>query len=116
MTLVLRNEKPPLQEDETGAIRVGSSRVLLEIVIRAFQDGASAESIVDSYPTLTLADTYGAIAKLAEGIAYYLKNKDAVEGYLNQREELAESVKQRVQAIQPNLSGIRSRLLSRRNS
>ena len=109
MSLVLKSQRPPLRKDETGAIRVGSSRVLLEIVIRAFQDGASAESIVDSYSTLTLADTYGAIA-------YYLKNKDSVEEYLNQREELAESVKRRIQAVQPDLSGIRSRLLSRRNS
>ena len=109
MSLVLKSQRPPLRKDETGAIRVGSSRVLLEIVIRAFQDGASAESIVDSYSNLTLADTYGAIA-------YYLKNKDSVEEYLNQREELAESVKRRIQAVQPDLSGIRSRLLSRRNS
>ena len=109
MTLVLKSEKPPLREDETGAIRVGNSRVLLEIVIRAFQDGASVESIVDSYSTLTLSDTYGAIA-------YYLRNKDAVEEYLNQREELAESVKQRLQSVQPDLSQIRSRLLSQRNS
>ena len=99
MTLVLKSEKPPLREDETGAIRVGNSRVLLEIVIRAFQDGASPESIVSQYSTLSLSDTYGAIA-------YYLKNKDAVETYLNQREELAESIKQRIEAIQPNLNKI----------
>ena len=30
MILVLKSEKPPLREDLTGAIRVGSSRVLLE--------------------------------------------------------------------------------------
>ena len=108
MTLVLKSEKPPLREDETGAIRVGNSRVLLEIVIRAFQDGASPESIVSQYSTLTLSDTYGAIA-------YYLKNKDSVEAYLNQREEFAEFLKQRLQAIQPDLSQIRSRLLSQRN-
>ena len=109
MTLVLRSEKPPLREDETGAIRVGNSRVLLEIVIRAFQDGASPESIVSQYSTLTLSDTYGAIA-------YYLKNKDSVETYLKQREQQAESVKQRLEAIQPDLNEIRSRLLSRRTS
>ena len=108
MTIVLKSEKPPLREDETGAIRVGNSRVLLEIVIRAFQDGASAESIVYSYSTLTLADAYGAIA-------YYLKNKDEIEEYLDKREEWAESVKQRLEAIQPDLSQIRSRLLSQRN-
>ena len=109
MTLVLKSEKPPLREDETGAIRVGNSRVLLEIVIRAFQDGMSPESIVNSYSTLTLADTYGAIA-------YYLKHQEAIEEYLDRREELAKSVKQRIEAIQPNLSQIHSRLLSQRNS
>ena len=109
MSLVLKSEKPPLQEDKTGAIRVGNSRVLLEIVIRAFQDGASPESIVSQYSTLTLSDAYGAIA-------YYLKNKETVEEYLDKREELAESVKQRLQVIQPDLSQIRSRLLAQQNS
>jgi hypothetical protein len=37
MSLALEHETPPLREDETGAIRVGSSRVLLDVVIRAFQ-------------------------------------------------------------------------------
>ena len=108
MEIVFKSEKPPLRKDETGAIRVGNSRVLLEIVIQAFKDGASPESIVSQYSTLTLSDTYGAIA-------YYLKNQDAVEAYLNQREKLAESVKQRLETIQPDLSQIRSRLLSQRN-
>ncbi len=108
MTLVLKSEKPPLREDESGAIRVGNSRVLLEIVIRAFQNGASPESIVSQYSTLSLSHTYGAIA-------YYLKNKDSVEAYLNQREQLAESVRQRIEAIQPDLGQIRSRLLSQQD-
>jgi uncharacterized protein (DUF433 family) len=49
MSLALQQEIPPLQEDATGAMRVGNSRVLLETVIRAFQDGASPESIVHRY-------------------------------------------------------------------
>ena len=52
MNLVLEVEAPPFREDATGAIRVGNSRVLLELVIRAFQDGASPESIVQRYSTL----------------------------------------------------------------
>ena len=84
---------------------MGNSRVLLEIVIRAFQDGASPESIVSQYSTLTLSNAYGAIA-------YHLKNQETVEEYLDKREELAKSVKQRIEAIQPDLSQIRSRLLS----
>ena len=61
MTLILKSEKPPLREDKTGAIRVGNSRVLLEMVIHAFQDGESPEEIVDNYSTLTLSDVYGAM-------------------------------------------------------
>ena len=104
----MKREKPPLREDETGAIRVGNSRVLLEMVIHAFQDGASPETIADNYSTLTLSDVYSTIA-------YYLRHQDSVEEYLNQREQLAESVKQRINAIQPDLSHIRSRLLSQKN-
>jgi uncharacterized protein (DUF433 family) len=105
MSLVLERETPPLREDETGAIRVGNSRVLLETVIRAFQDGASPESIVHRYSTLSLSDVYNTIG-------YYLRHQDSVEAYLNQREELAESLRQRLSSIQPDLNLIRTRLLS----
>jgi uncharacterized protein (DUF433 family) len=107
MSLVLERETPPLHEDETGAIRVGNSRVLLELVIRAFQDGTSPESIVYRYPTLLLSDVHSTIG-------YYLRHQNVVEAYLHQREQLAESVKQRLSSIQPDLSLIRSRLLSRK--
>jgi uncharacterized protein (DUF433 family) len=108
MNLILERERPPLHEDETGAVRVGNSRVLLETVIRAFQDGASPESIVNRYSTLSLSDVYNTIG-------YYLRHKDAVEAYLSQREQLAESVQQRLSSIQPDLSFIRARLISQQN-
>ena len=108
MNLVLERQKPPLREDETGAVRVGNSRVLLETVIRAFQDGASPESIVHRYSTLSLSDVYNTIG-------YYLRHQDAIEAYLSHREQLAESVQQRLSRIQPDLSVIRARLLSQRN-
>ena len=41
MNLALERELPPLRQEENGAIRVGKSRVLLELVIQAFQDGAT---------------------------------------------------------------------------
>jgi uncharacterized protein (DUF433 family) len=109
MNLVLEREAPPLNEDESGAVRVGNSRVLLETVIRAFQDGASPESIVHRYATLSLSDVYNTIG-------YYLRHQDAVEAYLSQREQLAESVRERLSSVQPDLSLIRARLLSQRNS
>jgi uncharacterized protein (DUF433 family) len=106
MSFVLEREAPPLHEDPTGAIRVGSSRVLLETVIRAFQDGASPESIVHRYSSLALSDVYNVIG-------YYLRHQDAIEEYLQQREQLAESVQRKLSEIQPDLNGIRSRLLAR---
>lgn len=109
MNIVLERDTLPLVSDEMGAIRVGKSRVLLEIVIRAFQDGASPESIVQRYSTLSLSDVYSTIG-------YYLRHQDTVGDYLNQREKLAESVQQRLSHIQPDLSLIRSRLLSKKQS
>lgn len=105
MSLVLQQEAPPLREDGSGAIRVGNSRVLLELVIRAFQDGASPEAIVQRYSTLTLSEVYTTIG-------YYLRHQQVIESYLSQREQLAEAVHQRLSAIQPDLSLIRSRLLA----
>ncbi len=75
MSLALKRETPPLREDEIGAIRIGSSKVLLETVIRAFQDGAPPESIVHRYSTLSLSDIYNTIG-------YYLRYRDAVEAHL----------------------------------
>ena len=40
------------------------SRVSLESVIYEFLDGASPESIVDDFPTLTLEKVYGAITSI----------------------------------------------------
>jgi uncharacterized protein (DUF433 family) len=105
VSLVLEYESPPLREDESGAIRIGDSRVLLELVIRAFQDGASPETIVQRYSTLSLSDVYITIG-------YYLRHQQELQSYLNEREQLAESVRQRFSEIQPDLSLIRSRLLA----
>lgn len=109
MSLILDKESVPLHRDATGAIRVGNSRVLLEIVIRAFQAGASAETIVQRYSSLSLSDVYMTIG-------YYLRHQKAVEAYLDQREQLAEAVHQRLSGIQPDLSLIRSRLLAQQQT
>jgi len=46
----------PLWEDPPGVFRVGKTRVLLELVVHAFQRGESPESIVRTYRTLQLSD------------------------------------------------------------
>ena len=78
-------------------------------MIRSFQDGASPESIVHRYSILLLSDVYSTIG-------YYLRHRDVMEIYLNQREQLADSVEQRLSCDQPDLRLIRSRLLSQQQS
>ena len=107
MSFVLELEKPPFTTDNTGAVRVGNSRVLLELVVRAFQDGAFPETIVQRYPTLSLSDVYSTIA-------YCLRHPDTIETYLKSRDGIAVSVAQRLSEIQPDLQLIRSRLLAQR--
>ena len=107
MAFTTQAEAPPLREDASGALRVGDSRVLLELVIRAFQDGATPETIVQRYSTLALPDVYAVIA-------YYLRHRGEVEEYLVQREQKAEEVRQRIANQQGDLSEIRARLLAKR--
>ena len=68
MTFIVHADVPPVREDSAGALRVGDSRVLLELVIRAFQDGATPETIVQRHSPLTLSDVYAVIA-------YYLRHR-----------------------------------------
>ena len=68
MALTIQTDPVPLRVDEHGVIRVGDSQVLLDIVIREFNNGAEPEAIAHGYPTLNLADVYGVIA-------YYLRHR-----------------------------------------
>jgi uncharacterized protein (DUF433 family) len=105
MNMPLITEAPPLNADADGALRVGGTRVLLEIVIRAFQDGATAETIVQRYPSLALSDVYSTIG-------YYLRHATEVNAYLADREQQAVTVQTRVTAAQPQMQVIRDRLLA----
>lgn len=104
MGLTLQTEAPPLREDATGALRVGDSQVLLELVVRAFQDGATPEAIVQRYSTLSLPDVYAVVA-------YFLNHAKEIDDYLAMREQQAEEVQHRISTRQGDLTEIRSRLL-----
>jgi uncharacterized protein (DUF433 family) len=107
MSFTPQVEAPPITDDGTGGLRVGGSRVLLEMVIGAFEDGATAETIVQLYPSVTLADVYAVIA-------YYLRHKSEIEAYLTKREKRGEEVRKKIEAGQKDLTEIRARLRARR--
>ncbi|HZL33843.1 MAG TPA: DUF433 domain-containing protein [Tepidisphaeraceae bacterium] len=107
MAFTPQTETPPLREDAAGALRVGDSRVLLELVIHAFEDGCTAESIVQRYSSLALPDVYAVIA-------YYLRHHEEIEDYMARRERQAQEVRQRIEGSQGDLKEIRGRILARR--
>src|SRR4051794_10275690 len=87
MPLSLILEKPPLDRDADGVIRVGGTRVPLDSVVAAFLEGATSEEIAQQYPSLDLADVYAVIS-------YYLRHRDEVQVYLQDRQALASRVRQ----------------------
>ena len=109
MEIILQTEAPPLRRDTSGALRVGHSHVLLELVIRAFQDGATPEAIAQHYPSVTLADIYAVIS-------YYLRHREDIEAYLAEREQRVPEVRQRIESQQGDRADLRSRLLARQRS
>lgn len=102
------SDSPLLRQDDSGAVRIGNTRVLLELVIRAFEAGATPEAIVQRYPSTTLADIYAVIA-------YYLRHRALVERYLAERERQAEALREKVESRQGDLAEVRRRLLAQRN-
>lgn len=74
-------------EVSEGGYRVAGSRVSLDSIVCRFREGLSAESIAESFPALTLEQTYGAIA-------YYLANQAQVDQYLLEGERLSTQLRQ----------------------
>ena len=96
----------PLSQDQAGVLRVAGTRVSLDSVIYAFNEGATPEEIVQQYPTLDLKDVYAVVS-------YYLQNRDEVEKYLDERRAARQELKKEIEArFDPR--GIRERLLARK--
>jgi hypothetical protein len=54
MSIAIRTDPVPLKMDEDGAIRVGGTRMTLDLIIAEHQAGASPEQIAAEYDTLSL--------------------------------------------------------------
>lgn len=64
MSLAISAKPISLEKDNDGVFRVGGTRVTLDTIIAAFNDGATAEEIVYQYPALNFVDVYEAIGVL----------------------------------------------------
>lgn len=65
-------------EFSEGDYFVAGSRVLLDAIVYEFLDGRLPETIQQSFPTLKLAQVYGAIT-------FYLDHQPEINSYLQQR-------------------------------
>ena len=67
-----------------GVYRVGDTRVSLDSLVGLFQEGMSAESMVECYPALSLEQVHGALA-------FYLANQRGIDTYLQDGQRSAET-------------------------
>jgi uncharacterized protein (DUF433 family) len=73
-------------EKTNGGYAIAGSRVSLESIVIPFLDGASPETMVDEFPTLSLEQVYGAIT-------FYLAYRAEVDAYLKETEGLSEEAR-----------------------
>src|SRR5438270_10250188 len=105
--LTIHTDPPPLRVDEGGAVRVGKSRVGLDLVVEQYENGMTPEDLVRAYDTLDLADVHAVIA-------YYLRHRDEVRAYRERRAEEADALRAKIEAERPRVT--REELLARRSA
>jgi uncharacterized protein (DUF433 family) len=77
---------PPLREDPPGTVRVGKSRVTLDVMLNAYNQGMSAEEIAAAFDTLKIADIHAVLS-------YYLQNREVVDAFLKERQDQADEAR-----------------------
>jgi uncharacterized protein (DUF433 family) len=97
-------------EQHDGGYWISGTRVSLDSVAIAFQQGFSPEAIArDCFPTLTLEQVYGAIT-------YYLAHRAEIDSYLERSDAEYETLRQQTHAaarpLLTKLAAARERLLA----
>lgn len=105
MSLTLEVPIVPITMSAQGVALVEGTRVPIDTVITAFEQGDTPEEIAQNFPTVTVAAAYAVIA-------YYLQHQSAVDAYLAERRQRREALRTTVeQRLDPH--GLRARLVAR---
>jgi len=105
---VVSTSEIKLTKTEAGVIRIGNTRVSLDSVIIAFNQGSAPEQIVYDYDSLSLSEVYAAIS-------YYLQHREEVDSYLDARAKQNKKLRE-FNESRFNQKGLREKLLSRRRN
>lgn len=108
MTLVISSDPIPLTVDSDGVTRVAGTRVTLDTVVAAFEQGTPVEQIAEQYPSVSLADVCAVVG-------FYLRHRDHVAAYLEERRRDAAAIRRENERRFPP-EGVRERLTERRSS
>ena len=81
----------PLNQDVDGTIRLKGSRITFDTLLGAFKRGDTPEQIQEGFPSLSLAQIYGAIA-------WYFNNQVDADNYLNRRAVEAEAIRCQIES------------------
>jgi uncharacterized protein (DUF433 family) len=96
----------PLEYNEQDVIRISGTRVSLDSVLHAYNEGATPEEIVYRFPTLKLDDLYAVIS-------YALRHPKRIADYLNRQQAKQAQLRDQL-ASQFPADDLRARLLARR--
>jgi uncharacterized protein (DUF433 family) len=82
-------------EETAGAYRLTGTRISLDSVVWAFLAGQTPESIIQSFPVLTLEQVYGALT-------YYLAHRQDIDTYLAQGEAAVDALRSAARGQDPS--------------
>jgi uncharacterized protein (DUF433 family) len=96
-------------EMRNGGYYVAGTRVSLDSVAYEFRNGASPETIAQSFPVLRLEEVYGAIT-------FYLANQREIDEYLKEGEKEYAKLAEEARARDPQLYKRLDQILQRQTS
>jgi len=109
MILLETTQNVPLTLTESGTICVTGSQVALESVVYQYQQGNTAEAILESFPSVKLADIHAVIS-------YYLNHRDQVNECLHDQQKRARTVREDIESdpiYKARVGELRARIRSR---
>src|SRR5438132_12443363 len=107
----IHSDPVPLRVDETGTIRVGITRITLDVLLGHLLSGVKPEQVVseECLPTLSLADVHGVLA-------YYYRHQAELDEYLQRRRGEADNRQQEIEETRPTFADVKAGLQARRKA
>jgi uncharacterized protein (DUF433 family) len=86
MALPLAAIPVPLRLTDGGIMRIGQTRVMLEVFITALNEGLSTEDLIAEFPEVAAHDVFALLS-------YYAAHQAAVDAYVEERAAALDSLR-----------------------